>query len=71
MTLEIKFSEQGKYEPRSEMTVIHNGKELYTKRDGGEPEDNYFFRDWSWVSDKIKQAYELGLRDAEEEKKEK
>jgi len=30
--------------------------------DGGEPEDNYFFRDWSWVPDELERAYKTGLR---------
>jgi len=28
--------------------------------DGGEPEDNTFTRDWSWVAGALNRAYELG-----------
>jgi hypothetical protein len=30
--------------------------------DGGEPEDNSFARDWSWVAPALQAAYELGRR---------
>ncbi len=33
-------------------------------RDGGEPEDNSFVRDWEWVKDELFKAYEQGKRDA-------
>ena len=29
--------------------------------DGGEPEDNSFIRDWSWVPGALEQAYEEGF----------
>lgn len=35
--------------------------------DHGEPEDNTFFRDWSWVEEELKRAYELGRQHASEE----
>jgi len=31
--------------------------------DGGEPEDNSFIRDWSWVADELRAAYEQGQKD--------
>lgn len=31
--------------------------------DGGEPEDQTFYRDWSWVKDELERAYAAGLRD--------
>lgn len=34
--------------------------------DGGEPEDNSFLRDWSWVADELRNAYEQGKKDAGE-----
>lgn len=35
--------------------------------DGGEPEDNSFTRDWSWVDGALKEAYHLGMKHAKEE----
>jgi hypothetical protein len=32
--------------------------------DGGEPEDNSFIRDWSWVADELRNAYLQGRADA-------
>lgn len=29
--------------------------------DGGEPEDNFFARDWAWVPSELNRAYELGI----------
>ena len=31
--------------------------------DGGEPEDNSFGRDWSWVAYELRSAYEQGKKD--------
>ena len=45
------------------MIIKHNGKEIARHWDGGEPEDNLFHRDWSWVSDELERAYALGLED--------
>jgi hypothetical protein len=33
--------------------------------DGGEPEDNSYIRDWSWVADELKSAYEQGRKDSQ------
>lgn len=30
--------------------------------DGGEPEDQSFRRDWSWVPDELQKAYDAGYR---------
>lgn len=35
-------------------------------QDGGEPEDNYFFRDWSWVFDELDSAYQQGVKDGQQ-----
>ncbi|HEX7330353.1 MAG TPA: hypothetical protein VF290_02570 [Pyrinomonadaceae bacterium] len=32
--------------------------------DGGEPEDNSFNRDWAWVAEELRAAYEQGKKDA-------
>lgn len=37
------------------LSQVHN--------DGGEPEDNSFGRDWSWVPQALKAAYQKGLED--------
>jgi hypothetical protein len=48
---------------RNELIVEHNGKVIEEHWDGGEPEDNTFSRDWSWVAGAIERAYKLGLED--------
>ena len=35
--------------------------------DYGEPEDNSFNRDWSWVADELRNAYTQGVADAREQ----
>lgn len=45
------------------LRITHNDKIISLHCDGGEPEDNSFGRDWSWVSGAIKKAYELGVED--------
>ena len=67
-TVEIKKTreEDNDDEVRSKLVITHKSKELRTYYDGGEPEDNYFFRDWSWVADELQRAYELGKQDAKE-----
>ena len=45
------------------MKIFHNNKCIQTEYDGGEPEDNSFTRDWSWIQTALKTAYELGYKD--------
>lgn len=49
---------------RGYMTISHDGVVLERYCDGGEPEDNSFGRDWSWVKKELVRAYELGKKDA-------
>ena len=66
MSFEVKLEEEeGRYETRTTMKVIHNGEVIEEHSDGGEPEDQSFYRDWGWVPDAIRQAYELGLKDGQ------
>lgn len=48
---------------RSTLRVVHGGRLILEETDRGEPEDNSFTRDWSWVPDAIKRAYALGVAD--------
>lgn len=51
------------YECRTTLKIkTEHGEETYY--DGGEPEDNSFGRDWSWVPYELRRAYEKGLEDA-------
>ena len=66
--LEVKFEEEvGKYEDRTVMIVHHKGEEISRHYDGGEPEDNTFYRDWNWVPGAIENAYKLGVQDGKDE----
>ena len=51
---------------RSVLRIIRNGKVVREEYDYGEPEDNSFSRDWSWVKDAILDAYEAGKTDERE-----
>lgn len=50
---------------RATLRVEHNGVTVLERRDGGEPEDNSFTRDWHWVPEAISKAYALGLADGQ------
>lgn len=50
-------------EQRQILRVVRDGKAVREHYDRGEAEDNSFYRDWRWVPDAIKQAYEFGLED--------
>jgi hypothetical protein len=47
-------------ETRSALVIAFDGAETDVYWDGGEAEDQYFFRDWAWVEDVIKRAFEAG-----------
>lgn len=51
------------YTFRQILKVVHDGAVLYEESDGGEPEDQSFYRDWRWVPEAIEKAYALGLAD--------
>lgn len=48
---------------RSRLLVFRDGKKVAEHWDGGEPEDQFFFRDWSWVPSALEQAYKWGQED--------
>ena len=56
------------YDYRQVLNVIRNGKIVLSECDGGEPEDQSFGRNWSWVEGALKQAYQFGLEDGRKEK---
>lgn len=51
------------------LKVFHNEKLIMTATDGGESEDQSFFRDWSWIKDALLQMYEIGKAEGEEKQK--
>ncbi len=42
--------------------AIEDDVAMFLGSDGGEPEDNSFRRDWSWVAPALAQAFELGRK---------
>lgn len=64
MTLE---SEDNGWSCRNKLTVKHNGTVIIEEYDGGEPEDQSFYRDWKWVIPAIQKAYDLGVSDAQQD----
>lgn len=43
--------------------VERGDKEIRSQSDGGEPEDQMFYRDWAWVPEALREAYAFGLED--------
>jgi len=50
------------YNYRNRLVIVDDSGER-DHWDGGEPEDNSFIRDWSWVADELRNAYAQGLKD--------
>lgn len=46
---------------------IHTEDGVNEYEDMGEPEDNTFDRDYSWIKTELERAYQLGLRDGKAE----
>jgi hypothetical protein len=60
-----EWAEPGDEDERQQVGVFEDG--VLFKRlasDGGEPEDNTFSRDWSWVVPALNDAYLRGLKQA-------
>lgn len=49
------------------LAVYRNGRLYEVFLDSGEPEDNTFIRDWSWVPRMIEEAYHMGRYDGYED----
>ena len=60
---EIKFSKPDKNYSR-ELQIWLDGELLDSYWDRGEPEDNSFLRDYSWISKELEKAYNLGYEHA-------
>lgn len=64
MSLTTRYeTEDDGWVSRRKLIIEHNGKIIREEYDGGEPEDQSFYRDWAWVADAIEQAYQLGVKD--------
>lgn len=61
--LKVIIEETDSYGFCNKLTVEHNGIIIFEEFDNGEPEDNYFNRDYAWVKSAIEEAYKLGLQD--------
>lgn len=51
------------YDRRQVLVIKHEGKIIASQLDGGEPEDQLFCRDWSWVAPALLDAYKRGVED--------
>lgn len=68
MSYEIKFEpSEDPWDFSTTLRIIIDGEVVATHWDGGEPEDQSFGRDWSWVGTELKRAYEQGLKDGANE----
>lgn len=52
--------------PGQTLHVVRDGKVIRSERDYGEPEDNSYYRDWSWVPEALGEAYRFGKEDGRE-----
>ena len=59
------------YDFRSALGIFIDKNLVRVYSDGGEPEDNSFGRDWSWVPAALEEAYQKGLVDFLDQNKEK
>ena len=65
--LEVKFrTEQTSWSTREVLQIVHKGEIIGEHFEGGEPEDNLFCRDYSWVAGAIEDAYKRGVTDGED-----
>ena len=55
------------YDGGTKLVILYDGKPVTEYTDGGEPEDNSFYRDWHWVPYELKRAYDLGFCDGRED----
>lgn len=70
MKYKINYTyEDNGYENRAVLNINHpaHSSSYY---DGGEPEDNYFTRDWNWVQEELNTAYQLGYQDGIKDQRE-
>jgi hypothetical protein len=58
-------SDGSKYEENEILHIFHDDEEIAHYRDGGEPEDNLYCRDWNWVSFALEEAYRFGQEDTQ------
>lgn len=62
---EVVVADEPGEEMMSRLSIRHDGKEVFFANDGGEPEDQTLLRDWAWVQDAIRLAYDIGRSDGE------
>lgn len=61
--VEVKSIDEPEYDHRNRLVIVDDsGEREYW--DYGEPEDNSFHRDWSWVAEELRRAYEQGVADS-------
>jgi len=57
----IEKDSDSRYSYRNVLRVLYNDECILEELDCGEPEDNSFGRDYSWVKPMIEKAFELGV----------
>lgn len=64
MSYSVRLEEEDRYgDIVMVLKIERDGKVVEEHGDRGEPEDNSYYRDWSWVPKALKKAYEFGLED--------
>ena len=59
----LEEDKESRYSYRSILRVWYNDECILEELDCGEPEDNSFGRDYSWIKPIIEKAYHLGVID--------
>ena len=63
MGLETEVKQDDHNGDRNVLIVLHDGEQILEEYDYGEPEDNSFYRDWSWVVEALHDVYLRGRSD--------
>lgn len=59
----LRAWDDGSCRSGQELLVYRDERCIRTESDGGEPEDQSFYRDWKWVPKALLEAYAFGLED--------
>ncbi len=64
MSYTVRIDDEQRYgDDYQVLRIERDGKVLEEHGDRGEPEDNSYYRDWSWVQGALEKAYAFGLED--------
>ena len=71
MSYQVEITDDQEHGYGAILIATHNSKRVVEEYDHGEPEDNSFYRDYSWIKKALLDAYAAGLSDYDSLFKEK